>query len=107
MLFPSLFTLRNKPVAFQPGLDYRYAMYMGARLMFGWTVLLLWAERKPLERKGVLLVTLLVIVGEAATQAWGIAVGFVPFQTLLPAFGLQIMLGTLFIFSYVMAARIS
>jgi len=106
MVFPGLFAFMNKPAAFQPGLEYRYAMGMGAPLMFGWTVLLLWADRKPLERKGILLVTLLVVVGEAATQAWGIAAGFVPLPPLLPSFGIQLALSALFLFSYFNAASV-
>src|SRR5512138_2355081 len=30
----------------------------GGHLMIGWTVLLLWADRKPVERKDILLITL-------------------------------------------------
>ena len=30
----------------------------GAHLMIGWTALLLWADRKPVERKDILLITL-------------------------------------------------
>src|SRR6266849_1238095 len=35
-----------------PG-SYRFAMGYGASLMFGWTVLLLWAYRRPVERRFV------------------------------------------------------
>ena len=50
-------------VGFPPGADYRYAMGMGASLMLGWTALLLWADRRPLERRGVLPITVLVVAG--------------------------------------------
>jgi hypothetical protein len=100
MLFPSLFAFLNKPVIFQPGLEYRYAMGMGAPLMFGWTVLLLWADRKPIERRDVLPITLLVVAGEVATQIWGISSGFTSIQPLLPTFGMQALLITLFLYSY-------
>lgn len=33
-------------------------MGQDAALMWGWTFLLFWASRKPLERKGVILITL-------------------------------------------------
>src|SRR5208283_3709686 len=45
-----------------PGSDYRYAMMVGASLMLGWTVLLIWADRRPVERKGVLLITAVPVV---------------------------------------------
>ena len=105
MLFPTLFAFMNRPTDFAPGLDYRYAMGMGAPLMLGWTVLLLWADRKPLERRGVLPITLLVVAGEVAIQVWGISSGFVPFRALLPSFGIQVLLSALFIFSYFNADR--
>jgi hypothetical protein len=101
MVFPGLFAFMNKPVTFQPETDFRYAMGMGAPLMFAWSVLLLWADRKPLERRGVLPITLLVIGGEVATQVWGISAGFLGLQPLLPTFGMQILLAALFLFSTV------
>jgi hypothetical protein len=106
MVFPGLFAFMNKPAGFRPGPDYRFAMGMGAPLMFAWTALLLWADRKPLERKGLLPLTLLVVAGEAATQAWGIAAGFVPLQALLPTFGMQVVLTALFLFSYFNAGNL-
>ena len=33
-----------------------------AALMWGWTLLLLWADRKPIERRGVLLLTVFPVV---------------------------------------------
>ena len=30
---------------FRPGVEYRYAMSIGASLMLGWTALLVWADR--------------------------------------------------------------
>ena len=44
------------------GVEYRYALGLGASLMLGWTFLLVWADRKPLERKGVLLLTVFPVV---------------------------------------------
>ena len=39
------------------GTDYRLAMYVAAMFMSGWTFLLAWGAIKPLERKGLLLIT--------------------------------------------------
>ncbi len=107
MLLPSLFAFMNRPEAFQPADEYRYAMGMGAPLMFGWTVLLLWADRKPLERRAILPITLLVILGEIMTQVWGISIGFVPLGAVAPTFTLQAILISLFCFAYFRAARVS
>jgi hypothetical protein len=38
-------------------------MGMGAFLMLGWTILLLWAYRQPLERRYIALFTAVVITG--------------------------------------------
>jgi hypothetical protein len=83
-------------------------MGMGASLMLGWTALLLWADRSPMERKGVLLLTVLpVIAGLAANQAWGVLVGFLPVRAVLPIWALQVGLGALFLASYRRARRAS
>ena len=39
------------------GADYRLAMYIGAMFMAGWAVLLAWGAIKPVERRGLLLIT--------------------------------------------------
>src|SRR5512133_958728 len=79
MLFPDLggkvYGLSN----FTPGADYRYAMGSAASLMLGWTALLLWANRAPLERRFVLVLTVFpVIAGLAASEIAAIRAGFLP-----------------------------
>ena len=39
------------------GPDYQFAMYIGAMFMTGWAILLAWGALKPVERKGLLLIT--------------------------------------------------
>ena len=39
------------------GSDYQLAMYIGAMFMVGWTVVLAWGAIKPIERRGLLLIT--------------------------------------------------
>jgi hypothetical protein len=100
MLFPALFVLVNQPIDFQPDVAYRYAMGMGAPLMISWTLLLIWADQRPVERKGILPITLLVVIGEVVVQIWGILNGFLPFSALRLTFGMQVVLIALFLFSY-------
>jgi len=106
MLFPALFVFMNQPTNFSADLAYRYAMGMGAPLMLGWTVLLLWADRKPIERKEILPITLLVVIGEIVVQVWGIVNGFVPFSALVPSFVMQAVLIVLFLLSYLNARNL-
>jgi hypothetical protein len=106
MLFPRVFAFAYRPYGFSPGPDFRFAMGMGASLMLGWTALLLWATRRPIERRGVLLLTAVpVIVGLVVNEIAGLADGFLPLGPLAPVFVLQLVLSTLFVVSYVMAAR--
>jgi len=43
------------------GTDYRFAMYIDTMFMFGWTVLLFWGYLKPLERRGLLVITAVLL----------------------------------------------
>jgi hypothetical protein len=54
MRSPRLFAFGMGLDDFRPGPDTRYAMGMVAAFMFGWTALLLWADRRPIERRDVL-----------------------------------------------------
>jgi len=71
MLFPDmggfLFGISN----FNPGIEYRYAMGVGASLMLGWAFLLIWADRQPAERKGVLLLTVFPVLF-GGSNSWNI-----------------------------------
>lgn len=42
--------------------SYKYQTGTGAFLMLGWTILLIWADRKPIDRKDVLLLTAIPVV---------------------------------------------
>jgi hypothetical protein len=106
MLFPALFIINNQLSSFYPTPAYRYAMGMGAPLMLAWSILLLWADRKPMERKGVLLVTLLVVFGEVINEIVAACTGYIAAFALIPTWIIQAALSVLFIFSY-MNARIS
>jgi hypothetical protein len=99
MLFPALFVLNNQLSSFYPAADYRYAMGMGAPLMLAWSVLLLWADRKPLERKGVLPITLLVVFGEVANEIVAAVTGYISVTALVPTWIVQTLLTALFVFS--------
>ena len=100
MLFPGLFAFSNRLTGFTPDLSFRFVAGMGAPLMFGWTVLLLWADRKPLERKAILLVTLVPILGNAVNQVAGLLNGFLSLEAAIPLWINQTVLTSLYIFSY-------
>jgi hypothetical protein len=106
MVYPPLLAgmlkLEEAPVS----LDARLALLMGASLMFGWTVLLIWADRKPVERKGVLLITICpVILGLALTTLYGFLKGYIPLKGAIPIWILQVFLTVLFLSAYIFAQK--
>ena len=44
------------------GVEYRFAMYIAALFMTGWTAILAWGWFKPYERKGLLLITAVLLL---------------------------------------------
>ena len=62
LLFPQVFGILTGRPDFNPDLQTRLIMGMGGSLMTGWTFLLLWAVRKPIERRVVILLTAFPVV---------------------------------------------
>jgi hypothetical protein len=88
------------------GVEYRYALGLAASLMLGWTILLIWADRKPMERKGVLLLTAFPVVsGLLLAELYAVFSGIVPLGKMLPTGIFLVGLITLFSFSYFNARR--
>jgi FtsH-binding integral membrane protein len=63
LLVPSLFGLVTGDLNFNPDPQLLTVIRIAGVLMAGWTILLIWAVQKPIERRGVILLTALVIVG--------------------------------------------
>jgi hypothetical protein len=86
--------------------DFQDYKYMAAALMFGWTFLLVWADRKPMERKGVLLLTVCpVLLGLMASRLFGVFSGIAPFGEMPFSFVVQAVLVLFFGFSYLYAGK--
>ncbi|HEX3737912.1 MAG TPA: hypothetical protein VHV53_10250 [Solirubrobacterales bacterium] len=102
MAVPRLYgpTLRFDPGFRREDPEFAYAMRTGAPLMAGWTVLLLWADRRPLERRGVLAITVApVIAGLMANDAHAVRAGRLSGAGLAPVRALQLSLAALFAYS--------
>lgn len=85
---------------------YRFAMAYGAALMLGWTGLLLWADRKPIERRFVLVLTVCpVIVGLTLSRLVLTAAGKLPVPFTPASLALPVGLTALFLFSYCYSFR--
>ena len=86
--------------------EFRYPRGLGSSVMLGWTALLLWAYKRPMERKGVLLLTIFpVISGLMATGIWAVAAGHFAVQKIVPSSILGTALILLMGFSYRKATR--
>jgi hypothetical protein len=79
---------------------YRFAMGYGASLMFGWTLLLLWAHRRPLERRFVAALTVVVIYGLVVTEIAAVVAGDLAAWRMAPTWCLQAGLLGLFALAY-------
>jgi hypothetical protein len=88
------------------GPEFRYAMGIGASLMAGWTVLLLWAAADPLERRAVLLLTVFpVITGIVIATAIAARRGVVRVRRAVPLWAHLGVVSTFYIVVYVLASH--
>ena len=62
LLFPQIFGALTGRPDFNPDLQFRLVMAIGGILMTGWTILLVWAVREPVERRFVILLTAVPVV---------------------------------------------
>lgn len=83
MAFPAL-GVRMMGSSISPDAAFGFALRLGAGLMLGWTLLLFWADRKPLERSGVIPLTMLVIAWNIGVLGSAIRAGLLPLGTELP-----------------------
>ena len=107
MLSPKVASFAFGISNFNPGNDYRYAMYIAASLMLGWVFLLIWADRKPVERRGVLLLTIFpVLTGLIISGVFAVTSNLIPIDKMLPTWIMQGILILLFGFSYLYANKL-
>ncbi len=106
MLSPKLF-LRFMNINLEPEAGLEYALRFGAPLMIGWTVLLFWADRKPVERKDILLVTAYpVVTGYIILNVYAIMTGLTSLGQVIPILISQVGLLGLSTYSYLNAKTI-
>lgn len=75
---------------------FHFASTSAAALMLGWTALLLWAYHRPIERRAVAGLTILVIVGLAMAEIWAVSSSLISVSRIVPTWALQVVLVTLF-----------
>jgi len=95
-----------QPLPFEVSPVYLYVSRVAGALMLGWTVLLFWAQLKPVERADILLITLFPVVTLLAAAAALVAKsGQISFSNLLPMFILYVALYCTIIPTYVWAKK--
>ena len=86
------------------GAEYRYAMGIGASLMAGWTVLLIWGAINPMERRDILILTLFpVVAGITAATIAAVRNRVVLLSRVIPLWIHLGFLSILFVVSYVLS----
>lgn len=102
MLFlPSIASRVLQPQPFELSPMYLYVTRVAGALMLGWTVLLFWAQRKPVERADILLITLLPVVTLLAGAACMVVQsGNVTLKNMAPMFVLYAVLFCTYLPSY-------
>lgn len=86
--------------------EFRYAMGMAAALMLAWTVLLIWGDRRPVERRGVLLLTVFPLIPCLfASVVYAGVVGQLGLGAAVFRSVMLIVISGLMLYSYVKAGR--
>jgi hypothetical protein len=105
LFFPSIWASMDD-LPYSPNPTLNFALYIAGSLMIGWTFLLVWADRKPLERKGILLLTVFpVVFGLALNNVFALNSGLRTWQSTFPELGLQISIALILTFSYFNARK--
>lgn len=80
--------------------SYCYPMGLMSAIAFSWGCMLVWADRKPVERRWILLPTILVGTMLMVANIYSLYQGVMPFKRLLPNFVAGALLIFLWAFSY-------
>lgn len=103
LFVPQVFGVLTGNPGFDPDLQVRLIMGIGGSLMTGWTMLLLWAVRKPIERRAVILLTAFPVVsGIFAVTLLGFLNGSTPLWIIVKTIILIVFMVT----SYYLAGKV-
>lgn len=87
--------------------DLKFALLYGAPVMLGWTIILFWASQKPIDRRGVFLCLMPVIISYFIVEIIGIKLEILSLNQNIPTFIFQSILLILTIISYIFARDMS
>jgi hypothetical protein len=86
---------------------YYFEMGMGASLMMAWTILLIWAYRKPLERRYIALFTVIILTGFMATEITLVSFDYISLKSVLVSLVMQAIWLALFSYSFIISGRLA
>lgn len=106
MIFPALRVYVFGSENFEITPATRYVLGMGATLMLGWTVLLLWGSLKPVERNGILIITIFpVITGIVVAQIYAVSSGYIEMNRMIPLWIHLALISSFFLFAFIKSKK--
>jgi hypothetical protein len=84
---------------------YYFAMGMGASLMLAWTVLLVWAYGKPLERRFIALFTIVILVCMVVMEITLVNLDYIGLKSVMGSLVMQPILLVLFGYGFGISGR--
>ncbi|MGC1376642.1 MAG: hypothetical protein WA821_10475 [Anaerolineales bacterium] len=84
-----------------------YLLFHAGVFMLAWTILLVWAFQKPVARRFILLLTVLITLGMEASAIYLLTVEGIAKAGVIPLLILPVIVGSLFAAGYFIAGRIS
>ncbi len=83
-----------------------YLLFHAGIFMLAWTILLIWTLQQPVQRRFILLLTVLITVGMEASALYLITVGSIAKIQIIPLLILPVIVGSLFTAGYFVAGGI-
>jgi hypothetical protein len=83
-----------------PGDEYVISMGQMSAVAFSWGVLLIMADRRPMERRWVAIPTLLVVLLLGVVSLHALVAGLLPVSLLIPALGASVLVSALLLVGY-------
>ena len=108
MAFPSIGSALFGGNSSRSNAEYRFAMGIGASLMAGWTLLLIWGSIDPIGRRDILILTLIpVVAGIIVSTAIAVRKHVILLNRAIPVWIHLIFINILFGVSYALSFRVA
>ena len=105
MSFPDIF-ITSGQFNIKPDAAFSFGLINAAPLMLGWTLVLVWTLLKPVERIGVVLCLIPVVMYSIVVNVIGLNTGVAQLKSIIPVLILQSILLVLCILSYIFGIQL-